>query len=83
MLQVFQMNEGSRAVACFMWHLWSAEEPGLLRSLSLDPVAFLRTWRGGRFRWEECQQLPWFPFAPLSLARGAVSTLRPVSPSLL
>lgn len=58
-----------------MWHLCRAEEPGLLR---LDPVAILRTLRGGRLRWEECQQLLWVSFAPLSLARGAVSTVRPV-----
>lgn len=53
-----------------------------LETHPLDPIAFLRTWRGGRLRWEECQQLPWVSFAPLSLARGAVSTFRPVvSPS--
>lgn len=64
--------QGSRA-ACLMWHLCRAEEPGLLRH---DPVAFLRTLRGGRLRWEECQQLPWVSFAPFSLPRGAVSTFR-------
>lgn len=56
-----------------MWHLCRAEEPGLLR---LDPVAILRTLRGARLRWEECRQLLWVSFAPLSLARGAVSTVR-------
>lgn len=58
-----------------MWHLCRAEEPGLLR---LDPVAVLRTLRGGRLRWEEHQQLPWVSFAPFSLPRGTVSTFRPV-----
>lgn len=49
-----------------------------LESHLLDPTAFFRTRRRGRLRSGEHQQLPWVSFAPLRLARGAVSTFRPV-----
>lgn len=41
--------------------------PRSIETYPVDPNAFLRTWRGGRLRWEECQQLL-SVFAPFSLA---------------
>lgn len=48
----------------------------------LDPIAFLRTWRGGWLGWEEHQQLPRVSFLPSVLpgVLGALLVLLSLSP---